>query len=234
VKQIASPGPIFQFDTHFITEIQKLKMMGDNIIIGIDMNEDVRTCILSKVFKENDLQDVILTSHPSQSPPATFNQNQSRIPIDSIWVSPDLDINRARFMPFDGGPLPAPSDGHRMLWIEVDNYSFLGKHIPATTPPLAASRVKSNDPRSVRRYHRLLRKQYKSEKVIKTYKKLKEEQELILANKTATKAERHTILSAFKKKFNSYHKLTRQLRKSVDKQMRQMFAGGTKYSPEYQ
>jgi acetoin utilization deacetylase AcuC-like enzyme len=76
--------------------------------------------------------------------------------------------------------------------------------------------------------------QYKSEKVFKTYKKLKEEQELILANKTATKAERHNILSAFKKKFNSYHKLTRQLRKSVDKQMRQMFAGGTGYSPEYQ
>jgi hypothetical protein len=117
-------------------------------------------------------------------PPATFNQNQSRIPIDAIWVSPNLDINRAGFMPFDGGPPSAPSDGHRMLWIEVGNYSFLGKHISTTTPPLAASRVKSNDPQSVRRYHRLLRKQYKSEKVFKTYKKLKEEQELILANKT--------------------------------------------------
>jgi hypothetical protein len=99
---------------------------------------------------------------------------------------------------------------------------------------LAASRVKSNDPRSVRRYHRLLRKQYRSKKVFKSYKKLKEEQELILANKTATKAERLTILSAFKKKFNSYHKLTQQLRKSVDKKMRQMFAGGTEFSPEYQ
>jgi hypothetical protein len=73
VKQIASPDPILQFDTDLITEIQKWKMMSDNIIIGIDMNEDVRTCILSKVFKENDLQDAILTSHPSQSPRATFN-----------------------------------------------------------------------------------------------------------------------------------------------------------------
>jgi hypothetical protein len=55
VKQIASPDPICQFNTGLITEIQKGKMMGDNIIIGIDMNKDVRTCILSKVFKENDL-----------------------------------------------------------------------------------------------------------------------------------------------------------------------------------
>jgi hypothetical protein len=167
-------------------------------------------------------------------PPATFNQNQSRIPIDVIWVSPNLDINRAGFSPFDGGPLSAPSDGHIMLWIEVDNYSSLGKHIPTITPPLAASRVKSNDPRSVRRYHCLPHKQYKSEKVFKTYMKLKKEQELILANKTATSAERHIILYTFKKKFNSYHKLTRQLRKSVDKQMRQMIAGGTEYSSEYQ
>jgi hypothetical protein len=119
-------------------------------------------------------------------PPATFNQNQARIPIDAIWVSPNLDINRAGFTPFDGGPPSAPSDSHRMIWIEDDNYSFLGKHIPTGTPPLAASRVKSNDPQSVRRYHRLLRKHYKSKKVFKTYKKLKEEQELILA---ATSAE---------------------------------------------
>jgi hypothetical protein len=138
-------------------------MMGDNIIIDIDMNEDVHTYILSKVFQENDLRDAILTSPPSQSPPTTFNQNQSRISIDAIWVSPNLDINRAGFSPLDGGPPSAPSEGHRMLWIEVDNYSFLGKHIPTRTPPLAASRVKYNDPQSVRRYH-----------------------ELLLANKTAT------------------------------------------------
>jgi hypothetical protein len=55
VKQIAPPDPIRQFDTDLIIEIQKWKMMGDNIIIGIDMNEDIRTCILSKVFKENNL-----------------------------------------------------------------------------------------------------------------------------------------------------------------------------------
>jgi hypothetical protein len=154
VKQIASLDPIRQFDTDLTTEIQKWKMMGDNIIIGIYMNEDVRTCILSKVSKENnlDLRDSILTSHPSQPPPSNIlNQNQSRIPINAIWVSPNLDINRAGFMPFDRGPPLAPSDGHRMLWIEVDNYSFLGRHIPTTTPPLAASRVKSNDPRSIRR-----------------------------------------------------------------------------------
>jgi hypothetical protein len=134
------------------------------------MNEDVRDCNLSKVFQENELQNAILTSHPSESPPATFNRNHSRTPIDAIWVTPNLDITRAGFMPFDGGSQLAPSDGHRMLWIEVDNYSFLGKHIPITTSPLTASRVKSNNPRSVRRYQRLLRNQYMKKKHFKTTK----------------------------------------------------------------
>ena len=61
-----------------------------------------------------------------------------------MWVSPNLEITRAGYMPFDGGFPAAPSDGHRMLWLEVDNFSFLGKHIPTSTPPLAWQSVESN------------------------------------------------------------------------------------------
>jgi hypothetical protein len=84
-------------------------------------------------------------------------------------------------MPFYGGIPSAPSDGHRMLWIEVNNFSFLGKHIPTTTSPLTASRVKLNDPRSVRRYQRLLRNQYMKQKHFRTTKKLAQELKTFLA-----------------------------------------------------
>jgi hypothetical protein len=137
-------------------------------------------------------------------------------------------------MPFDGGSPSAPSDGHRMLWIEVNIYSFLGKHISTTTSPLAASRVKSNNPRSVRRYQRLLHNQYIKHKIVKTTKKLAQEQEKFLATSTPTPEERATFLTSFQDKFNTHHKQTRQIRQSVDKQMRRIFAGGTKYSPEFQ
>jgi hypothetical protein len=103
VKQVASPDPLRQFDIDLTAKIQRLKEMGDNIVIGIDMNEDVRDCTLSKLFQENNLRNAILTSHPSKSPPATFNRNCSCTPIDAIWVTPNLDITRAGFMPFDGG-----------------------------------------------------------------------------------------------------------------------------------
>jgi hypothetical protein len=128
----------------------------------------------------------------------------------------------------------APSDGHRILWIEINNYSFLGKHIPTTTSPLAASRVKSNNPRSVRGYQRLLRNQYMKHKIFKTTKKLAQELKTFSATSTATTEERATFLTSFQDKFNTHHKQTGQIWQSVDKQMCQIFAGGTGYSPEFQ
>ena len=69
-----------------VSEIQKWKAASDNIVIGIDMNTDVRTSKLAKIFQSLDLRDGIISTHPSKSPPATFNQNGSRIPIDAIWA----------------------------------------------------------------------------------------------------------------------------------------------------
>jgi hypothetical protein len=224
VQQVASPDPIIQFDIRLVAEIQRWKEMGDNIIVGIDMNEDVIDCNLSKAFRENELRNAIFTSHLSESASDTFNRNPSRTPIDAIWVTPNLDITRAGFMPFDGGSQSAPSDGHRMLWVEVDNYSFLGKHIPTTTSALTASRVKSNNPSSVRRYQRLLCNQYMKHKIFKTTKKLAQELKTFLATTIATKDKQATFLASFQEKFNTHHKQTRQIRQSVDKQMQQIFA----------
>jgi hypothetical protein len=132
-------------------------------------------------------------------------------------------------MPFDGGSPSAPSDGHIMLWVELDNYSFLGKRIPTTTSALTASRVKSNDPRSVRRYQRLLRNQYMKQKYFKTTKKLAQELKTFLATTIAMTDERATFLASFQEKFNTHQKQTRQIWQSVDKQMQQIFAGGTEF-----
>ena len=218
-KQIHDPNPIRQFDSDLLAEIKKWKQMGDNLIIGIDMNADVRTCTLSIILQANQLRNAILTSHPLQSPPATYDKNTSRTPIDAIWVTPNIDITRAGFTPFEGGSPSAPSDGHRMLWFEVDNFSFLGKHIPTSTPSLTASRVKSNDPRSVKRYQRLLRKQYGKEKIFSTTKNLiRDIQTFNLPTATPpTKEYRQNFLNTFKKKFDRHHKRTRDIRKSVDK-----------------
>lgn len=66
-------------------ELEKWIDMGDNIISGLDMNEDARNRALTKQLKDLNMRNLILTTHASASPPATHNRNQSRTPIDVIW-----------------------------------------------------------------------------------------------------------------------------------------------------
>ena len=64
---------------------------GDNVILGIDINKDVRTGKLAKRLKELGLINLMLSTHPSESPPATFNRNNTQIPVDAIWGNSSLE-----------------------------------------------------------------------------------------------------------------------------------------------
>jgi hypothetical protein len=63
---------------------------GDQIIIGIDANEDVRTGRTAEFFRALGMKEAILSRHQERSPPATYNRNNSREPIDGLWVTPGL------------------------------------------------------------------------------------------------------------------------------------------------
>ena len=121
---------------------------GDNVVLGIDMNEDMCTGKLAKRLKELRPIDLILSTHSTSSPPATFNRNTTRTPVDTIWGNASLEVISAGYGPFDGGYPSAMSDGHRFLWIMVGNHSLLGKHLPITNPQLSIERLKPEDPRS--------------------------------------------------------------------------------------
>ena len=62
-------------------------------------------------------------------------------------------------MPIDGD-LPACQSDHRMIWIETDNMSILGKELPHKESAKGASRVKSNDPRCRKAFNQLLKQKY--------------------------------------------------------------------------
>ena len=133
------------FDRDLITAVNAQMQAGDSVVLGIDQNSDTRNSPLSTLSTGLGLSEAILTLHRPASPPVTHNQNLSRTPIDVIWVSPAVRISRAGYSPFDGAH--SMRSDHRMLWVEIDNSSILGKHLPA--PARAqSSKVKSNDPRS--------------------------------------------------------------------------------------
>ena len=132
---IVEPHPRAQFNEVLTSFISKTLRKGENIVLGIDMNEDVRTGTLAQQLLSLGLRDLVLSTHSSQSPPATFNSNKTRTPGDAIWGSRAIDILRAGYGPF-GAPSPsALSDGHRFLWVEICNQSLLDKHLPTQVPP---------------------------------------------------------------------------------------------------
>jgi hypothetical protein len=63
---------------------------GDQLIIGIDANEDVRTGATAEFFQTLGLRDAILDKHSQSSPPATHNRNNQRQPSDGLFVTPGL------------------------------------------------------------------------------------------------------------------------------------------------
>ena len=120
--------------------------LGDTIIIGIDMNEDVQTGKLAKKLQALGIRELILLTHSAASPSATFIRNTLRTPIEGLWGTETVEVFRARYLPFNSGPPAAPSDGHRLIWAEVCNCSILGKQIPYSTKAIQAKGMKTKDP----------------------------------------------------------------------------------------
>ena len=160
-KSIQSPDPRVLFDKHLIQEMKIWVEQGDNIILGIDMNGDVRKGELAMQLRRLDMQDLILHQHKSMSPPSTYNQNQNRTPIDALWGSLLLDVERLGYRPFDQELPSAPSDGHRMIWVEVNNLSSLGKDVPHSSKASNATQLKSRNPLIRNRYNKMVKKEYR-------------------------------------------------------------------------
>ena len=111
-------------------EILLWKEEGNQLIIGMDANEDVRTGATAEFFLAAGMQEAILDWHKESSPPATYNRNNSRQPIDGLWVTPGLTAIAAGYKAFGKA---CPSD-HQALWADFTYEEAFGH----STPPLIA------------------------------------------------------------------------------------------------
>ena len=129
---IRNPDPRKIFDEDLCKELDTWNELGDNLVLGIDLNDDAQNSLLARKLKQKyNLKDGVLSRHPHLSPPATFSRNTNRKVIDAIFVSENIEVLQAGYMPFDSGSPAVESDGHLMLWLMSDNLSMLGKHIPS-------------------------------------------------------------------------------------------------------
>ena len=86
------------------------------MVIGIDLNDDAQHSSLARKLKQTyKLKDGVLNRHSNSSSPATFARNTNRKVINTIYVSENLEVLQAGYMPFDSGSPAVESDGHQML-----------------------------------------------------------------------------------------------------------------------
>ena len=77
-----------------------LRDEGNNIVLGMDANDDVRNGKVTKALEEIGIYKAVVSNHGGESVPATCATNEQREPIDNIWTSPGLTVLHCGFLPF--------------------------------------------------------------------------------------------------------------------------------------
>ena len=231
-KGIQDPNPRKRFDDDLCEEIKEWMNIGDNIVLGIDMNEDVRTSELARKLKWIGLRGGVLSNHSNESPPATFNRNENRTPIDAIFVSAAVQISRSGYTPFDSPSPSAPSDGHRMMWIEIDCYSILGKDVPSSTQAITFNSINYLDPRVRKAYCIKVKNEYCHHNIFRTKKKL-EKEKIKIKSKISQGLEIEEELNKYSRKYNNFQIKTRSIKLNVANKIKDVHAGKDPWSPKY-
>jgi hypothetical protein len=130
------------FTSHLLEELNTWMALGDQIILMMDANEDIRT--YQQAFQSLGLREALLHRHGQQAP-ATFNGGSE--PIDGIFVSPSIKILLGGYFEFGF----CPHTDHRGLWLDI-HYNVAFGHVMPPIVTAQARRLKMNDPRIIKRY----------------------------------------------------------------------------------
>ena len=124
--------------------------MGDQIIIGADMNMDLESDQLDEFLDALEFREEILHQH---GPGGLNTRLRVSKKIDALLVSWTLIVTACGCLP----ELNCIGD-HLILWADITYVSALG-HIEPRIPTKMARRLQLHDPRIVDRYLKVLKKE---------------------------------------------------------------------------
>jgi hypothetical protein len=109
------------FRRNLVKQLQKWRAAGDKIILFMDHNEHAIEGNLGKALVDRDGLDMRATivQHTGKSPGAMFFRGSK--PIDSLWVSSNIDISNSCVMPFGYGV-----GDHRAFILNIPFESLVG------------------------------------------------------------------------------------------------------------
>ena len=103
-------------------------MAGRRVILMMDANEHVTDRVMCRQLAEEDLKMTeAVHSQVSGTAPKTFFQGNNA--IDRIWVSSDLEIIGASYLPLDSSV-----GDHRPVMVDISMGLLLGKQLNKVVP----------------------------------------------------------------------------------------------------
>jgi hypothetical protein len=132
--------PIVKFTNDPAAEVAVWLASGDQVVLGLDVNEDIRDGMFQWAMEHMGLVGLNTKQHGLDGPPTYIDGS---LPIDELFVSPGLDSLRCGYfsMQFD----------HRSLWVDIPYCLAFGCDVPPIVHPQACC-LKVGDPRIVKKY----------------------------------------------------------------------------------
>jgi hypothetical protein len=165
------------------------------------------------------MQEVILELHSDVSPPATYNRNNQRQPIDGLWATPGITILRGGYLAFGDG---CPSD-HRGLWFDIE-YSVAFGHSPPNLAPPQPKHLKVKDPRVVKKYLKSAKNIMSTTGYQSRYNEFK----------SKVQVAQDSWDSRFEREYNYLQQENTQIRADSEQKIRRLTMGGVPWSAEIQ
>jgi hypothetical protein len=203
-----SKAPRTQFLLDLADDIRSRREHGDHIIIGIDINEDVRSRPIRQWAKELNLLNAIFIRHSHLSPPATCHRNDNRVPINGLFTSIGINLVAAGFLKYGDG---TPSD-HR---VQSD---IIGARAADYRPPVVG--LRASDPRDVTRYN------------TRSFAKLKEAK-ILDSLTTLSKIDPSEFNQEHQKEFARLQQTNRDVGLQVREKVRHVYRGTQHFSPAW-
>lgn len=208
-----NPKDLFRYSVvHFI---QSMRAKKHRIVLMMDSNENVVDGFLSKRLAEGDIRmrEAVHRAMPGKKgPPTHFKGSQS---IDGIWISDELELISASYLPFDGD-----LGDHRPVVIDLHMRSVLGTLLHRIVPP-KARRLNSKCPRIRDEYLALVRKGFKEKNI---------ERRLVQIEETATFPPTEEVEKLMEKLDN----LIEEIMLQSEKGCRRLYAAHYEFSPPIQ
>lgn len=204
--------PRTQFWEDLKLYIDHCQAKQENIILMGDWNSNHMDT--TEWMSNFGLVDIIHSRHHQDDPPITCSCS-SNGPIDGIFVSQSLRCSRGGYLSFDYMEVD-----HRGLWCDIPIELLLGHNMPNPVYP-NARRLKTNDPRTQKKYIKELHKRLMEHNVYHRFDQL--EKDMI-----------QTIFPTDILKFEELDEIITKSMEHAERHCRKLKMGMIKWSPMWQ